>query len=265
MTRGARGNVSYGGTRNPLHRPKGCIPETLYLWLRAPYFYPDYAFCSKNPFFIVEYSSEMCPTELFSTDALMGVKMSEWIRLVFFVATFLVPLVPAYIIYRVLPPSTVEVKGPFQGVEVKAAGSFAGYFVLLLASILVLKFVATPSPPQHEVWSVKGKISVGGSKNLKIESKTIIEPAPRNEEIDSAGNFIIPVVARPGHVKGERKFPKLTFAYPNHEIFTLILNEEFYEMEIDEDRRSIKIIESVDLSGLSDDKVDIKGVRPDKN
>src|SRR5262249_23727453 len=35
--RGAYGNVSYGGTRNPLHTPKGCRTETLCLRLRAPY------------------------------------------------------------------------------------------------------------------------------------------------------------------------------------------------------------------------------------
>ena len=38
--RGAYGNVSYGGTRNPLHKPKGCMSETLCLRLCAPYFYP---------------------------------------------------------------------------------------------------------------------------------------------------------------------------------------------------------------------------------
>ena len=38
--RGAYGNVSYGGTRNPLHKLKRCMSETLCLRLRAPYFYP---------------------------------------------------------------------------------------------------------------------------------------------------------------------------------------------------------------------------------
>jgi len=41
--RGACGNVSYGGTRNPLHKPKGCMMETLHLKLSAPYFYPTKA------------------------------------------------------------------------------------------------------------------------------------------------------------------------------------------------------------------------------
>jgi hypothetical protein len=38
--RGAYGNVSYGGIRNPLHELKRCMSETLCLRLRAPYFYP---------------------------------------------------------------------------------------------------------------------------------------------------------------------------------------------------------------------------------
>ena len=46
--RGAYGNVSYGGTRNPLHTPKGCRTETLCLRLRAPYFYPTSGACMQR-------------------------------------------------------------------------------------------------------------------------------------------------------------------------------------------------------------------------
>jgi len=46
--RGAYGNVSYGGTRNPLHTPKGCRTETLCLRLRAPYFYPTSRACMQR-------------------------------------------------------------------------------------------------------------------------------------------------------------------------------------------------------------------------
>jgi len=44
--RGAYGNVSYGGIRNPLHKLKRCMSETLCLRLRAPYFYPTSGACS---------------------------------------------------------------------------------------------------------------------------------------------------------------------------------------------------------------------------
>lgn len=37
---GSERNMSYGGTRNPLHIPKGCISVTLHL-PRASRFYPD--------------------------------------------------------------------------------------------------------------------------------------------------------------------------------------------------------------------------------
>ena len=43
--RGAYGNVSYGGIRNPLHKLKRCMSETLCLRLRAPYFYPTTRAC----------------------------------------------------------------------------------------------------------------------------------------------------------------------------------------------------------------------------
>jgi hypothetical protein len=43
--RGAYGNVSYGGIRNPLHKLKRCMSETLCLRLRAPYFYPTSEAC----------------------------------------------------------------------------------------------------------------------------------------------------------------------------------------------------------------------------
>ena len=43
--RGADGNVSYGGIRNPLHTLKRCMSETLCLRLRAPYFYPTSGAC----------------------------------------------------------------------------------------------------------------------------------------------------------------------------------------------------------------------------
>ena len=40
MRGGACGNVGYGGTRNPSHKPKGCVSVTLRLRLRTPYIYP---------------------------------------------------------------------------------------------------------------------------------------------------------------------------------------------------------------------------------
>jgi hypothetical protein len=61
--KGACGNVSYGGTRNPLYKPKGYMLETLCLRLRAPYFYPTV--------FILDRFTEplKCPTMAINSDA----------------------------------------------------------------------------------------------------------------------------------------------------------------------------------------------------
>jgi hypothetical protein len=46
----------------------------------------------------------------------------------------LLPLVPAFIIYKFLPSKTV-VKGPFKGLNINLTGAFGGYFLLVIISI----------------------------------------------------------------------------------------------------------------------------------
>src|SRR5215831_7777851 len=42
----------------------------------------------------------------------------------------LLPLVPAVILYRFLPPGEMSVSGPFKGLEVKVTGASAAYLVV---------------------------------------------------------------------------------------------------------------------------------------
>jgi hypothetical protein len=56
MRGGAYGNVGYGGTRNPPHITKGCVPETLRLRLCAPYFYQTMQ-TGANGLFLTRYSA----------------------------------------------------------------------------------------------------------------------------------------------------------------------------------------------------------------
>ncbi len=46
--RGGTGNVNYGGTRNPSHISKECVPETLHLRLGAPELYSTARFFYLN-------------------------------------------------------------------------------------------------------------------------------------------------------------------------------------------------------------------------
>ena len=46
--------------------------------------------------------------------------------------TTLLPLVPAYLLFRALP-SQAEISGPFKGMTVKLGGAFAAYFLVFLS------------------------------------------------------------------------------------------------------------------------------------
>lgn len=74
------------------------------------------------------------------------------------VLTVILPINPAVILYKWLRPGTIEVFGPFKGLNIKLAGAFAGYFLVLL--ILVCLFHFRPQPEQYQVWRVFGKVSL---------------------------------------------------------------------------------------------------------
>ncbi len=49
-------------------------------------------------------------------------------------AILMLPLIPAYILYKFLPASDTDVSGPYKGLSVKLKGAFAGYFLLVLVA-----------------------------------------------------------------------------------------------------------------------------------
>ncbi|NCU04215.1 MAG: hypothetical protein GXC73_09540, partial [Chitinophagaceae bacterium] len=59
-------------------------------------------------------------------------------------AILLLPLIPAYIIYKFLPESETNVEGPYKKLNLKLKGAFAGYFLLVLLS-LGLQYVVMTS------------------------------------------------------------------------------------------------------------------------
>jgi len=50
---------------------------------------------------------------------------------IIFVIIVLLPLIPAFLLYKFLPSKT-NAAGPFKGLNIKLSGAFAGYFILLL-------------------------------------------------------------------------------------------------------------------------------------
>lgn len=138
--------------------------------------------------------------------------------LTYVAAVILIPVVPAYLLYKYLPPGKAEVGGPFKGLDIKLSGAFAGYFlVLLIASSLLVFLVKTtpvspcqpcppPPPNRYEVYTVSGKIDLRKS-SLKADSLTLsLWPAERTVAPDGRFTFDIPV--KPGQGT-ELNFPNM--------------------------------------------------------
>lgn len=95
-------------------------------------------------------------------------------NIVYIAVTLLLPIVPAYLLYKVLP-SKARVSGPFKGLNIQLSGAFGGYFLLV---VVVIAFVDTrprpikndPDPFKYDVYRVEGII------NLE-ESGSTLRPA----------------------------------------------------------------------------------------
>lgn len=56
-------------------------------------------------------------------------------------AILLIPVIPAFILYKFLPASDTDVSGPYKGLSLKLKGAFAGYFLLVIVGVTLQYFV----------------------------------------------------------------------------------------------------------------------------
>lgn len=81
-----------------------------------------------------------------------------WTPIIMLSFIVLLPVIPAYLLFRLLP-STGNVEGKLQGLEIKLGGAFAGYFALVF---LVLHTESTwdppPPPPTATVWHLSAQV-----------------------------------------------------------------------------------------------------------
>ena len=73
----------------------------------------------------------------------------QWNLIYLLAAVLLLPLVPAYVLYRTLPSDT-KVFGPFKGLNIQLSGAFAGYFLLVLFSSGVIYYLPQVQQPATE-------------------------------------------------------------------------------------------------------------------
>lgn len=133
---------------------------------------------------------------------------------------FLVPLLPAFILYKNLP-STAVVSGPFKGLTIQLSGAFGGYFLLTLIAFGYLAVQSKPATTD-ELWEVNGSlIGEDGSPldNLKVSM------LPTTYDLTGDGSFTVRVPAK-RDTSGNVWFPKLVFEAANLKTTTMDLNGE---------------------------------------
>ena len=169
---------------------------------------------------------------------------------------FLVPLVPAYLIYKSLPNRT-SVRGPFKGLRVDLTGAFAGYFLLVLIASAFAYFFAAPSKPGCEVWAVTGRIrSAPADANATAMwsdvSEVEIAPIPDDLKIASEGRFVMRIIVEPGVVPGQLEFPCLGVNLRGHVRHQLLLDAADPNVRVIAQERVVKLVEPVLLQRLED-------------
>ena len=103
-----------------------------------------------------------------------------------FALYFLLPIIPAVIIYKLFPKTTADVSGPLGGLTIKTGGAFAAYVVtVVLGATLVSKIddrIAAMSTP---VWEVNARIEfrdnqgrvIGDPQDIVKDVKVMIHPS----------------------------------------------------------------------------------------
>lgn len=130
----------------------------------------------------------------------------------------LVPIVPAYVLYKSLPNRTV-VKGPFQGLNVQLSGSFGGYFLIVL-----IVFFSWPQEPKFELWEIKGRVQCRDCVYGQEMDHLSISLNPPNVTLLDTGEFRAQIAKAPGQT-GQLSFPILMVQHPDFQTVTIDLNE----------------------------------------
>jgi hypothetical protein len=119
--------------------------------------------------------------------------MSEaWVAVFFLVLLgvwVLLPLVPAWLTYRITPDQTLGLSGPLQGLTLRASGAFAAYLVVLLLVALygLPRGFDLLGSMQSPAWRIRGPILVqdhaGNPAKLATEARPLLLLDPDLAEV----------------------------------------------------------------------------------
>lgn len=146
--------------------------------------------------------------------------------LTYIVVVVLVPIIPAFLLYKNLPerePTTVG--GIFQGLDIRLKGAFAGYFIVFLATTSMFYFLIKQRPApqepqrQYEVYTVRGKIDLQktGDQQPRFDYRQLsFALNPSQQQVVSDGSFALEIPVKRKQ-NGQLDFPTLSLEYADPE------------------------------------------------
>jgi hypothetical protein len=179
-------------------------------------------------------------------------------------AVLLLPLIPAWVLYRFLPART-SVTGPFKGLNVKLSGAFSGYFLLVLIA-LGLAYAVTGSAADTntaalaaENQALRARLDslqeweMEGAVETDAPSETRVFVAGKSTEFLSTGRFTVRMLVEKG-ANGRPKLPlALCFYHKANGYKVLNLDTTFsqdrklFGVQVNDSSRHILIRKSITL------------------
>lgn len=196
-------------------------------------------------------------------------------------AILIIPIIPAYILYKFLPASDTDVSGPFKGLTLKMKGAFAGYFLLVLIA-LGLQYVLMSNKQEKEIhrlsaalkqsdsivaqlntrltgavtdWYVKGLVSPANKEGTRF----FFDDGTTNNSPDGSFELIKRCIAK----EGTAKPPKWMCVYNVNTGFKVVsLNRELahpdiaaYDISFDDTNHEIRIKKPIPINSIEKDSI----------
>ena len=92
-------------------------------------------------------------------------------------AVLLIPTVPALLIYLILPTERVTISGKVHGITVKAAGGFAGYFILVVVATQVQREALKDAKVPFETWTISAIVKLDDPRDSISGVEITLEPS----------------------------------------------------------------------------------------
>ncbi len=137
----------------------------------------------------------------------MNLTAQQLLPLLYILVSLLAPVLPAFVIYKLLPKSRTRVEGPFKGLQLKLGGAFGGYFLLVFMSLIFLRSWQAPPDNSYQVWKIQGRLKLEPASSLD-RGKVRFSIEPPDVSLTPDGRFTLALVVKRGQT-GRVEFPSV--------------------------------------------------------